>query len=65
MLNFLKINISTFLLLKPNYLAEPLEHVDTVVDGALDVVHVVVCGATDHHCGHARLLVADPGMKNV
>merc|ERR1712192_152936 len=34
---------------QPAILANPLEHIHTIVNCALDVVHVVVCGTPDHY----------------
>jgi hypothetical protein len=32
-----------------SYLAETFEDVDTVIDGSLDVVHIVVCGSSHNN----------------
>jgi len=44
---------------EPAILAHALEDIHSIVNGALDVVHVVVGGTADHDCAHAALLVAN------
>ncbi len=42
----------------PNYLGQGLEGVHTVVDGSLDIVHIVVGGSANHDRGNSGNLLS-------